>query len=116
MISIKLTDSTAAVTGTYSVSAVFSVPGVFTFPLGLTLTVISGCATSTFPSAPVLSSTQDYYYVGASSGQGDISVAVSWTQDTFSTTKGTAYFCPTYTITPTLNVAQSTITATIDSA
>jgi hypothetical protein len=54
-ITISLTDSASAVKGTYNVNAVFSNPGTFTFPLGLTLEVYDICDSSTFPSAPVLS-------------------------------------------------------------
>jgi len=53
--------------GTYVIDAVFSSPGAQTFSLGLTLTVFDGCATSTFPSAPVLSPASFTYLIG----QGD---------------------------------------------
>jgi len=67
VITITLPNSSSAVLGTYVIDAVFSSPGVHTFSLGLTLTVFDGCATSTFPSAPVLSPASFTYLIG----QGD---------------------------------------------
>lgn len=68
VITVTLPDSTVAVKGTYSVDAVISAPGVFTFPLGLTLIVFDSCSSSTFPSAPSITPSLSYYYVGASTG------------------------------------------------
>ena len=61
LLSIKLTDSTAAIKGVFNVDAVFSEPGVYTWSLGFTLTVFDICDASKFPNAPVISpATLDY--------------------------------------------------------
>jgi len=66
------------------------------------------CDDSTFPSAPTLSTTSENYYVG----QGDLVVAVTWTEDSVSSSSGTA--CGGYTINADVVVATSTLVTTID--
>ena len=68
IISITLPNANAGVKGVYQVDAVFSAPGVFTFPVGLSLTVVDSCNSSTFPSPPTITPSVAYYYVGASTG------------------------------------------------
>ena len=64
MLSIKLTDSAAAVKGVYNVNAVFSSPGVYTWSLGFTLTVIDICDSSKFSTAPVITPSSLNYTLG----------------------------------------------------
>lgn len=64
MLSIKITDPSAALKGTYEIVAFFSAPGIYSWPLGLKLEVFDICDASTFPSAPIVTPDQKIFYEG----------------------------------------------------
>lgn len=96
--------------GTYVLKVYFSQPGEYSWPLGLTLTVLDICDTSTFPNAPTLSPTSVDFFIG----QIYLSVAVQWDKDTVSVQTGVD--CGGYSIRRTLITASSTLTASIDTS
>lgn len=102
---MTMVDATA-VKGTYTVSVLFTLPGASgPSPTGVTLTVINGCDTTVFPSAPSMSPTGTIYYYGT----GNLAVTVSYALDSKS--------CGGYTISAVLDTVASTITGgTVNSA
>jgi hypothetical protein len=92
---IVLTTPTSAVKGTYAVDATFTAPGAKVSTTGLTLTVINGCDTTVFPSAPTMTPTGTNYYYG----QGDLAVAVQYSLD--------SKLCGGYSVQITLNTQTS---------
>ena len=86
-------------------------PGSFSFPLGISLTVLDVCDTSTFDAAPVLSPDNQNYYTG----QGNLAVAATYLKDYISRT--TANVCGTYTIDVKFNsVASTIVSGSLDSS
>ena len=79
-----LTDSAAAIKGTYILDAAFISPGEHTNPIGLELTVFDICDASTFPKAPVISLTSSDYYIN----NGKLEIGITWDQDTVSASTG----------------------------